>query len=441
MVFDSVHYIRGDTAVKIVESVERAIRSGKLHSGQRLPPVRSLADTLGVSPSTVAAAYQALQSRGMVICQGRRGTKVSHLPIAGVRAHVPVPSGARNLFDGNPDPELLPALGPALREIDTSSRLYGQVSCHTGLLNHVARDFARDGVAKGEIAFVNGAMDGMERVLGEWLRPGDRVAVEDPMFGNILDLVMSRGLSLVPVAVDEEGMLPDQLRQACGEGINALIVTPRAQNPTGAAITAQRSKALRGVLRRHPDLLVIEDDHAAQICNLPLHPLHTAQRHWAYIRSFSKGLNPDLRLAAITGDVTTMTRVQDRMVVGERWVSHILQRVAFSLLSSSTVRAHLRRAAATYAKRRGALVDALRSVGFQAMGASGYNVWVPVAEETATVQAMMEAGWAVRAGERFRIDSPPAIRITAATLEPIDARRLARDLAAVMSRALRTAVV
>lgn len=127
-----------------------------------------------------------------------------------------------------------------------------------------------------------------------------------------------------------------------------------------------------------------------------------------------------------------MLRVQDRIVLGDQWVSHILQRIAYGLLIDPAVQRPLRMAARTYAQRRTALLAALADQGFEARGTSGYNVWLPVQEETPTVQALLEAGWAVRAGERFRINSPPAIRITAATLVPAEARRFAADLAYAM---------
>lgn len=437
---DPLHYIKGDTAVKIAECIENAVRAEKLPSGQKLPPVRTLAGSLGVSPATVAAAYQALQSRGVVISQGRRGTKVSYRPMSRRCGPTVIARDARNLFDGNPDPCLLPAMGPALKKIDTAPRLYCAAPQHPELTRLIAQDFKDEGVARGEIAFVNGAMDGIERVLIECLRPGDRVVVEDPSFANILDLVISRGLSLVPVRIDEAGLLPDELQRACGERAKALILAPRAQNPTGAATTAERASALRAVLRQYPDVVVIEDDHAGLISTTPFHALHRCHPRWVYIRSFSKALNPDLRLAAITGDVETMTRVQDRMVLGERWVSHILQRIAWKLLSDSSVRKQLRHAAKTYAERRQALTDALAAAGFAAMGTSGYNVWLPVAEECTTVHALLQAGWAVSAGERFRINSPPAIRITAATLKPAESKRFAADLTAVMTQSNSTSL-
>ena len=427
-----VHNIRGDSAVKIAASIEELVRAGQLLAGQLLPTVRELAETLGVSPATVAAAYRSLRLRGLAVGQGRRGTKVSHVPLARRPQAAPVPAGVRNLSDGNPDINLLPSLKAALRAIDPTPLLYGQTPQHADLAALVQRDFRAESIQDGPITFVSGAMDGIERVFAETLRPGDRVAIEDPGFGNVLDLVLSRGLVPVAVAVDDEGLLPHAFRQACSEGSKAVVLTPRAQNPFGAALSAERARELRAVLRHYPDLLVIEDDHANLITDVPLHTLHAEAKRWIHLRSFSKTLNPDLRLAAMTGDAATLTRVQDRQVVGERWVSHLLQRIAYALLSDRSVLKQMRHVAATYSLRRRALLEALAARGWKAHGASGYNVWLPVREEAATLQRLERDGWSLGAGERFRIASPPAVRITAATLEPAEAQTLAADLNAAL---------
>lgn len=86
-------------------------------------------------------------------------------------------------------------------------------------------------------------------------------------------------------------------------------------------------------------------------------------------------------------------------------------------------------AAQTYADRRKALIDALRAEGIHAHGRSGFNVWIPVAQERAPMRLLAEAGWAVSPGERFRVASAPGLRVTAATLKPDEGRRFASDLA------------
>jgi DNA-binding transcriptional MocR family regulator len=94
----------------------------------------------------------------------------------------------------------------------------------------------------------------------------------------------------------------------------------------------------------------------------------------------------------------------------------------------------LARAAGIYAQRREALLAALRARDIDAYGRTGLNVWIPVREEHRVTHGLAERGWAVAAGERFRIASPPAIRVTTATLTPPDAERFADALSEVVGR-------
>jgi DNA-binding transcriptional MocR family regulator len=89
----------------------------------------------------------------------------------------------------------------------------------------------------------------------------------------------------------------------------------------------------------------------------------------------------------------------------------------------------LQKAAHTYADRRRALIEALAQHGIEARGSSGLNVWVPVAEEAGVVNAMAAKGWAIRAGECYRIKSAPGIRVTVSTLGVEDVRKFTADLA------------
>jgi hypothetical protein len=210
----------------------------------------------------------------------------------------------------------------------------------------LADSFAADGIPAEHLAVVSGALDGIERVLGSQLRPGDRIGVEDPGFSNVLDLVAALGLEVVPVAIDDSGILPTALEAALEAGIAALIVTPRAQNPMGAALDADRTRALRRVLRARPDLLVVEDDHAGAVAGAGVQTLwERGRERWAVVRSTSKTHGPDLRLAALVGDAETMARVAGRQRIG--WVSHLLQRIVFELESDATSRRRVQRRART----------------------------------------------------------------------------------------------
>ncbi len=266
--------IQGSTASGIAASIESGVRDGGLAPGAALPTVRGLADELGVAANTVAAAYRALRQRGVIETDGRRGTRIRPRPPAQPRVlALPIPRGARDLSGGGPNVDLLPAFGPALRHLDPPRTSYDTAGPYEPLIALGRERLAADGVPAGSVTVTGGALDGIERSLLAWTSPGDRVAVEDPGWSNLLDLVAALGLDPVPVAVDDDGPDPSDLARALRHGAKATIVTSRAHNPTGAAVSKPRADALRDVLAAHPDTLVIEDDHAAELAGVPLHTL------------------------------------------------------------------------------------------------------------------------------------------------------------------------
>jgi len=431
-------YLTGTTAVKIAASAEAAVAAGKIAAGDRLPPVRDLARHLGVSPATVAAAYRALQDRGIAFAEGRRGTSIRPASPSSPPVPVTLPPHVRDLASGNPAANLLPNLAPFLRKLDGTPRLYRDELNDPELITLARKQFDEDRVPSESVAVVSGALDGIERVLREQLRPGDRVLVEDPCFTGVIDLLHALALVPVPVPVDDEGLLPAALQRAPSAA--AIIVTPRAQNPTGAAFSERRGRQLRATLKQRPDILLLEDDHAGPIAGAPYVTLVDSTRErWAVVRSVSKSLGPDLRVAIMAGDARTIARVEGRQTLGIRWVSHILQRLVVTLWRDKNVHKQLARAEKTYAQRRAALIDALRSHDIDAHGSSGLNVWIPLPEESAVIQSLFQRGWAVAAGERYRIKTSPAIRVTTASLDTQDAHKFANDLSEVLRPSQRRA--
>lgn len=410
--------------------------SGELEPGQLLPPMRELAEQLGVNPNTVAAAYRTLRERGVIETAGRRGSRIRSKPATTGREYirVEVPDGVRDVADGNPDRALLPGLAEAFaaaaERSDREPVMYGEAAVEPELARLARAELDADGVPDGPVVVTSGSLDAIERVLVTHLKPGDAVAVEDPGWGSLLDLVPALGLRVVSVGVDDEGPVPDDVRRALEAGARALIVTDRAQNPTGAAVSATRARALRSVLEEYPATLLIEDDHGHRIVDLPLHPLAGTTRHWVLVRSVAKAYGPDLRLAVLTGDPVTVDRVHGRQRLGPGWVSHLLQRAVVHLWTSGAVDAQA--VAASYERRRDALIGALGERGVTAYGRSGMNVWIPVPDETGAVARLLHAGWAVAPGARFRMSAPPGLRITVSPLTPGDIEPLADAVASAV---------
>lgn len=436
--------IAGSTSPDIASSVEAAVRAGQLGPGEPLPPVRRLAGDLGVSPATVAAAYRELKQRAVIETAGRAGTRVRERPAIASRTarRLAVPPGGRDLAEGGPDRRLLPDLTVALGRLAqadwTASGGYDVAGPSPELVDLARERLAADRVPieGAGITVTSGALDGIERALTAHLAPGDRVAVEDPGWANLFDLLATLRLTPIPVPMDDDGPTEAGLGRALRSGVRAVVVTSRAQNPTGAAVSAARAEALRGLLAGHPAVLVIEDDHAAELAEVPLAPVAGAvgaANPWAFVRSVSKPYGPDLRLAVLAGDEATVSRVAGRHRLGAGWVSTLLQRVVVELWRDPEVGRLIGRARRSYARRRDGLRDALAARDVRSSGRTGINVWVPVTDETTTVARLRDAGWVVAPGSAYRIAAGPAVRITVSSLDTGDLDPLAEAVARARS--------
>ncbi|AGZ45393.1 aminotransferase class I/II-fold pyridoxal phosphate-dependent enzyme [Actinoplanes friuliensis] len=431
------YQVTGSTAASISASIEAGVRRGDWMWGEALPPIRILAYQLHVSPATVSKAYQELRQRGIIESLGRSGTRVRTRPaVASPRSalRLPVPPGALDLSTGDPDIRLLPGLGWHLRAVSEEIGPplgYAAAGAMPELIDAARPRLAADGVPVDDAAITvtSGTLDAIERLLTAHLRAGDQVAVEDPGWANLLDLLAALDLTPVPVAVDDEGPLPDQLASALAKDVRAAVVTARAQNPTGAAISAGRAAELRAVLAGKPEVLLIEDDHAAELSGVPLHSLGGSTRSWAFVRSASKPFGPDLRIALLAGDEATIARVVGRMRIGTGWVSTVLQRLLLRLWRDEDVTEEIAAAGKSYDHRRVALRDALTARGLQAHGTTGINIWVRVEDETRMVTTLRDAGYAVAPGSLFRVDSPPGIRLTVSPIDDGSIESLADDVA------------
>jgi DNA-binding transcriptional MocR family regulator len=429
---------RGSTSRALADHVESAINEGTIEAGFRLPAIRDVAATEKTSPATVAAAYKQLRERGLVITRGRRGTIVAETARPPVALYTPPPPGALDLRNGNPAAEFVPDLGPFLPGLAEPFLPRSRDSRNDPeLLELAAARFERDGIPADHLAVVGGAQDGIERLLTAHTGRGQFVALEDPSFPAFHDLAAALQLTPRPIAIDQEGMRPESLAAALRAGVSAIVVNPRGQNPTGAALTPERAAELIALLKDHPEVVVLEDDHMSDIIGVESVSVAASPEieRWAVVRSVSKSLGPDLRLAVLTGDATTVARVEARQVVGTGWVSTLLQRLVAAMWKAPEVTALLEEATATYRRRREHFLAALAAEGIDAIGGSGFNVWIPVRREQAVVEWLLARNWAVSPGDMFRLESALGIRVTTARLEADDAVAFAKDLAAARAAA------
>ncbi len=392
----------------IAGAIARLIASGDLAPGDRLPTVRELAAQLGVSPATVSHAWQALAGVGLIISRGRSGSfvraeRTTWLPPRS-RSLTELPDARLDLSTGTPDPLLLPDLGPALSRVSSRAATlsYFNDPVIPELEELLLASWPFD---PGTLTIVDGAMDAISRTLDLLLRFGDRVAVENPGFPPVFDLLEHYGTERVPVELDGEGMRPDSLAIALQRSPAAIVLQPRTQNPSGVSMTVDRARELARVIRTArgaEHTLVIEDDHSGEISSAGDVSLGTfLPDRVIHIRSFSKSHGPDLRIAAVGGPKGFMDRFIARRILGPGWTSRMLQTILFDLLTEPETVDQVALARRTYRERQTAMADALRASGWDVGAADGINLWLRVDDERDTVVQLAAAGIRVAAGTPF----------------------------------------
>ena len=423
----------------IAAAVHRLIRAGRLQTGDRLPTVRDLARELSVSPATVSEAWQVLGSVGAIQARGRAGTFVRETvePTRPVRylgiGGAPLAEGL-NLSTGTPDPALLPPLREAVDRVVARSTAWTTSYLDEPVLPELEDLLRRDWpFPPARLTVVDGALDALSRIVDQLVRLGDRVAMENPGFPPLIDLLERAGAEIVPLDLDDEGVTVASLDMALAASPVAVFLQPRAQNPTGISMTAARCRDLAAVLAGSR-AVVVEDDHSGDIAtgedvsigqHLPDRTVH--------IRSYSKSHGPDLRIAAVGGSADVIDPLVARRMLGPGWTSRLLQAVLVELLTDPAAIAAVERARSVYAVRSLAVRAGLAGQGVTSTTGEGINAWVEVVDERSALITLAALGVRVSPGSPFMVDGAPSrhVRVTTGVLDEQDAEQLQHVISAL----------
>jgi DNA-binding transcriptional MocR family regulator len=312
-----------------------------------------------------------------------------------------------DLSRGTPDPELLPALGPALSRVsaraDTQSY---QLKPDIRELHDLMRSTWPSPVES--ITVTNGALDAIDRALSTIARFGDRIVVENPTFPPFMDLLEQYGLEPVPVGIDEHGMIPGEFATALAAAPTMVVLQPRAHNPTGVSMSRERAQELASLLHRSrmaEHAVVLEDDHSGAISSAPDVTLASwLPERVLHVRSFSKSHGPDLRIGALGGPRALVDRVVARRLLGPGWTSRMMQAILYELLTDADSVAQVEAARDRYAQRQRELAAAVRFAGASLRAGDGVNAWLRVDDERSAMVQLAAAGILVAPGTPFQLD-------------------------------------
>jgi DNA-binding transcriptional MocR family regulator len=385
---------------QILAALERAIRDGGLKTGERLPPQRALARTLGVSVGTITRAYEEADRRGLTLGHVGRGTYIARAqdiegarpagPLVDLSMNVPPMVAAERL--------LMEAWGKVRRRPEFTKALnYGPVEglpeyrqLMSSWLTHTADV---DPIDPARMVITNGAQGGMDLALSTLCKAGDVILAEELTFSGMKAIAEYRGYSLAPVAMDEEGILPDALAAAAqASGARVLYTMPTLQNPTARILSLERRKELIKVARRL-DLVFVEDDvYAAYVERRDAPPplVNLAPDLTYYVSGLSKSLAPGLRTGCLVAPTAVMAA---RVAVGLRVRAHSAQSMGLLIAqqaiedgSADQILKENRKLLRT----RGSAVRAALNLRTERAAAMSPHVWLPAsASEAIRLEALL----------------------------------------------------
>lgn len=413
----------------IARDMAHLIRSGEIPIGTRLPSVRDLAESMGVSPATISGAWSQLRRFKVISGRGRNGIWVTgdQASLRPVRF-----DNYRNISDrivadltlASPDPSLLPALDQALQFGALAKNLnsYDREPITEHLLKAVR---ARWPYVPEAFLAMNGGIEAVNTVLHTQVMPGTTVAIENPTASRLLDLLDGVGAHVLGVDCDDAGPLPHSLQAALESGATAFIYQPRTSATTGRIVTEWRMEELAKLLAAFKTL-VIEDDGLGDLSSAPTASIGKwIPDQTIHIISYSKTLGPDLRLAVLSAPKDVAQQIRAFRNFGASWTSRILQDAVAWLLEDADTQAQVERARVTYRTRRDRLVEGLRQRGIEVVGTEGLSVWIKVPSEQHALVTMALHGYAVFPGSKFFTKSADSYIRVATSKLPEDVESIA----------------
>jgi len=451
------------------------IRSHALKKGERLPPTRELAGLLGLNRTTISAAYEMLESDGLISGQVGRGSYVtggdapaageglnwnslldgSHVPPA---PPIPAPQDAISFAVSRPSEELFPVddFRVSCEEVmagpDFGSVLQlGSPGGYEPLRQYLLEAARREGVLRpgDDLMITSGCQQALDLVRRVLIRPGDKVLLEEPGYTGLKNLFVEAGAELTGIPVQADGMETDQIERAMARGrFKALVVTSNFQNPTGATLSRE---ARESILRQAGSMgtVIIENDIYGQL-RYEGAPLPTLKQmddtgDTILLRSFSKVSFPGLRVGWVTGPRAVIARMTEAKHLSDLHSDQLSQAVLLRFAVSGRLEAHHGRILKAGAERLHAVLAACD--GYLPRGTrftrpqGGMNLWVRLPEPLDTSELLGRAqreGVTYLPGKYFAVGRPDpgSLRLSFAGLDPAHIEKGVKILGEIFSSEL-----
>lgn len=374
---------------QIVDGITAKIERGLLSEGTRLPSVRGLAQSLAVSPFTVAEAYNRLVASGWIAARGTRGYFISPRTRQPAPPHMRAPVDEawllRRVYED--DALTLPAGGgwlpsdwlyeegvrAALRSLARAPgemlTRYGHPQGLPELRTHLQWRLALRGIEAPaeQVVLTHGASQGLDLAIRLLVRPGSTVLVETPGYSNLLAALRAHGAQLIGVPRTAQGPDPDALeRLAAQHRSTAFFTNTILHNPTGTTTSPAVAFRLLQLAERF-DFRIVEDDPFADLSphGGPTLASLDALKRVVYLGSFSKTISPALRMGFLAADSATVAAASQLKMASGLTGSSLNEVATLTILTDGHHRGHLERLRERLAAAQNRVCDRLGGLGWE----------------------------------------------------------------------------
>ena len=387
---------------QLYEELRRAILSGRLLPRQRIPSTRSLAKSLGISRTTVTSCYEQLLSEGYLetivgsgtyVCAQLPDDLLHSTPVESVQKTVlPIQLSkyaarladmdtslmsepdlqisfryGRPAFDHFPMQTWRKLLSRHCRENSTWLDYATDALGYKPLREAIARYLSRSRAVQCEpeqVIITNGTQQALYLIMRLSIELGDAIALEDPGYLSARRIFLSQGAKLLPIRVDESGLVVKDLAKYANESIKLVYVTPSHQFPTGSILSLPRRLELLAWAQQN-SAMIIEDDYDSEYRygDRPIPALQgLAQTDLVlYIGTFSKVLFPSLRIGYLVLPQSFISLFARAKWLSDRSLPSLEQQVLTDFIEQGHIDRHIRKMRSLYDLRRQALVQALKT--------------------------------------------------------------------------------